>query len=94
MRLRVSILILVQLFKIMPNIKKITFVLLIFFSSETFLFSEVPYFIDFKYILNQSDAGKKAQVYLKDKLEKGIKNLQAQEKKLQEEEKTIIQQKK
>ena len=25
----------------------------------------VPYFLDFKYILNQSDAGKKAQKYLK-----------------------------
>ena len=56
--------------------------------------ADVPYYLDFKYILNKSDAGKKAQVFLKNKLEKGIKNIQAKEKKIQEEEKKIIQQKK
>ena len=56
--------------------------------------ADVPYYLDFKYILNKSDAGKKAQVFLKNKLEKGIKNIQTKEKKIQEEEKKIIQQKK
>ena len=53
-----------------------------------------PYFLDFKYILNQSEAGKKAQTFLKNKLDKGIKSLKDKEVKLQEEEKKIIQQKK
>ena len=56
--------------------------------------AEIPYFVDFKYILNESNAGKKAQDYLKSKLNNGIKKLKDQEKKLQEEEKKIIQQKK
>jgi len=58
------------------------------------LFAEVPHFLDFKYILNQSDAGKKAQTFLQNKLQKGIKNLQVKEKKILEEEKKLIQQKK
>tara|TARA_B100000963_G_C22470472_1_gene599887 strand:- start:130 stop:654 length:525 start_codon:yes stop_codon:yes gene_type:complete len=62
--------------------------------SLTNLSADTPYFIDFKFILNQSDAGKKAQTYLKNKLEKGFKNIQDKEKKIQEEEKKIIQQKK
>ena len=41
--------------------------------------AEIPYFVDFKYILNQSDAGKKAQDYLKSKLNNGIKKLKDQE---------------
>ena len=56
--------------------------------------AEIPYFVDFKYILNESNAGKKAQDYLKSKLNNGIKKLKDQEIKLQEEEKKIIQQKK
>ena len=58
------------------------------------LFAEVPHFLDFKYILNQSDAGKKAQTFLQNKLQKGIKDLQVKEKKILEEEKKLIQQKK
>ena len=61
---------------------------------QTNLYAEVPYFIDFKYILNQSDAGKKAQQSLKNKLDNGIKKIQAKEKSIQEEEKKIIAQKK
>lgn len=57
-------------------------------------FAEIPYFIDFKYILNKSDAGKKAQDYLKKKLDNGVKSLQTKEEKIIEEEKKIIQQKK
>ena len=61
---------------------------------QTNLSAEVPYYLDFKYILNQSEAGKKAQTYLKKKLDNGIKALQKKEKAIQEEERKIIQQKK
>ena len=54
----------------------------------------MPYYLDFKYILNQSDAGKKAQNQLKSKLDKGVKNIKDKEKSLQEEERKIIEQKK
>ena len=70
-------------------IKKITFLLLITFISSNLL-ADTPYYINFKFILNQSDAGKKAQNYLKKKLENGIKNLNTKEKKIQDEEKKII----
>ena len=56
--------------------------------------ADTPYFLDFKYILNESEAGKKAQTFLKNKLETGIKDLKNKEKKIQEEEKKIIAQKK
>ena len=56
--------------------------------------AEIPYFVDFKYILNESTAGKKAQNFLKNKLENGLKNLREKEKKIQEEEIKIIEQKK
>ena len=58
------------------------------------VFAEFPHFVDFKYILNQSDAGKKAQTFLKNKLEKGLKDLKNKEEKIQQEEKKIISQKK
>ena len=77
----------------MKNLKIIFF--LVFLSLlKTNAFAETPHFIDFKYILNQSDAGKKAQTFLKNKLEKGIKDIQTKEKAIQAEEKKIIQQKK
>lgn len=56
--------------------------------------AEVPYFVDFKKILNESDAGKKAQNTLKKKLENGIKNIKNKENQILEEEKKIIDQKK
>ena len=52
------------------------------------------YFIDFKFILNQSDAGKKANLQLKKQLDDGFKKLKEREKQLQTEEKEIIKQKK
>ena len=61
---------------------------------NTNLNADIPFFIDFKYVLNESTAGKKAQADLKSQLEKGIANLNKDEKKLQEEEKKLIQQKK
>ena len=61
---------------------------------QSILYADLPRYLDFKYILNESIAGKKAQNSLKTKLDNGIKNLKIKEKKLQEEEKKIIQQKK
>ena len=69
----------------------ILFFLLYFNSHAT---ADMPYYLDFQYILNESAAGKKAQNSLKTKLDKGFKNLKEKEKQLQEEEKNIIEQKK
>ena len=74
--------------------KKITFILIIFSIFQTNLSADVPYYLDFKYILNQSDAGKQAQNYLKNKLDNGVKALKKKEKAIQEEETKIIKQKK
>ena len=68
------------------------FIFFIFINSN--IKADVPYYVDFKYILNQSEAGKKAQKSLKDKLENGLKKLTAKEKTLLSEEKKIIEQKK
>ena len=51
------------------TLKKILTFFIIFFSSESLLHSEIPHYLDFKLILNESDAGKKAQTFLKNKLE-------------------------
>ena len=59
----------------MKIIKTLFFVLSVLFSTNN-LYADIPHFIDFKYILNESEAGKKAQTSLKNKLNKGIKNLQ------------------
>jgi len=77
----------------MKLIKIILTTLLLLFSFQTSLFAEVRY-VDFKYILNESKAGKEAQIYLKKELDNGIKNLKSKEKAIQDEEKKIIQQKK
>ncbi len=78
----------------MKTVKKIVIFLLIFFPIHSYLLAETPHYIDFKFILNESNAGKKAQLFLKNKLDKGVKNIQTKQKKLQEEENQIIQQKK
>ena len=75
-------------------IRKFLIVFIIFIGFSNNSNANVPYFLDFKYILNQSDAGKKAQSFLKNKLEKGINNLKDKEKKIQQEQKKIISQKK
>lgn len=77
----------------MKFIKNFTYVLL-FFTFTTTSFADSTYFVDFKFVLNESNAGKEAQKFLKNKLDKGIKSLQLKEKQIQEEEKKIIQQKK
>ena len=78
----------------MKLLKSILFIfaLSLFFQSN--LLSDIPHFVDFKHILNESDAGKKAQAFLKKKLNDGVKKIQKKEKNIQEEEKKIIQQKK
>ncbi len=78
----------------MNYLKKLTIFSIFFVSFQSNLLAEVPYFVDFKYILNQSNAGKQAQTLLKKKLDNGIKALKSKEKTIQEEEKKIIQQKK
>ena len=47
----------------MIKFKKISFILIFFFLGKGILFAEVPYFLDFKYILNKSDDEKKAQIF-------------------------------
>ena len=56
--------------------------------------AETPYYIDYNYVLNESVAGKKAQKDLKNQLEKGLSQVKIKEKKIQDEEKKIIHQKK
>jgi Skp family chaperone for outer membrane proteins len=78
----------------MNHLRKIIILLFIFSSATQVLFAELPYYLDFKYILNNSDAGKKAQSQLKSKLDSGLKSLSAREKTIQSDEKKIIEQKK
>ena len=75
-------------------IKKFIFIFILFFTSQNYVYASNVYFLDFKYILNQSEAGKKAQDFLKKKLEQGAKNIENKEKKILSEEKKIIEQKK
>ena len=78
----------------MKNYKKIFLSLILIFFIPNLLMADLPRYLDFKYVLNQSEAGKKAQAQLKKKLDNGIKDLTKQEKIIREEEKKIIQQKK
>ena len=47
----------------MKYFKKITFFWIILIIFQTNLTADVPSYLDFKYILNQSEAGKKAQIF-------------------------------
>lgn len=76
----------------MKYLNKIIIIFFLLFSTN--LKSGEPYFLDFKLILNQSTAGKKAQDFLQKKLKNGLDNLRKKEKEIQEEEKNIINQKK
>ena len=78
----------------MNYLKKILIIIFLVISSPQILIAETPYFLDFKFILNESIAGKKAQAFLKNKLEKGAKSINDKQKKLQEEENKLIQKKK
>ena len=74
--------------------KKILIIIFICFFSFNYSLADTPYFLDFKMILNESTAGKKAQTYLKNKLDKGFKDLNLKKDKILDEEKKIVQQKK
>tara|TARA_B100000963_G_C22483422_1_gene605763 strand:+ start:415 stop:936 length:522 start_codon:yes stop_codon:yes gene_type:complete len=76
--------------------KKLKFLIIFLFliSPHSSSIADIPHYLDFKYILNSSDAGKKAQDNLKNSLENGLKDLSKKEKKLVDEEKKIIGQKK
>ena len=78
----------------MKNFKKTFFSIILFILIPNNLLADLPRYLDFKYVLNESEAGKKAQTELKKKLDNGVKDLSKQEKIIQEEEKKIIQQKK
>ena len=78
----------------MKLFSKIFFFTIINFSILTNLMGDTPYYIDFKFVLNESVAGKKAQSDLKTELEKGLNKLSSTQKSLQEDEKKLIQQKK
>ena len=74
--------------------KKIIVLFLFVFLNNFSVKADTPHYLDFKFILNQSDAGKKTQSYLKKKLENGFKSINKKEKNILEEEKKLIQQKK
>ena len=74
--------------------KKLSIIIFLFFAFGNNIFAETPHYLDFKLILNQSDAGKKAQKFLKNKLENGLKDIKNKQKKILEDEKKLIQQKK
>ena len=69
--------------------KKLFVTLFLFLLIINQSYADIPHYLDFKFILNQSEAGKKAQDFLKNKLDKGIKSLKDKEKKIQEEEKRL-----
>ena len=74
--------------------KNIFFLLFFLICVQTKIHADLPRYLDFKYVLNNSEAGKKAQNTLKKKLDSGISSLKEKEKKIQEEEKKIISKKK
>ena len=51
----------------LKNLRRISFIFLTLFYLNTNVVAEIPYFVDFKFILNESTAGKKAQNFLKNK---------------------------
>ena len=78
----------------MKNYKKLFFSIILLLFLPNALMADLPKYLDFKFVLNESVAGKKAQAQLKKKLDNGVKDLSKKEKIIQEEEKKIIQQKK
>ena len=78
----------------MKLFKNLSIIVIFLLFTQNNLIADLPRYLDFKYILNQSEAGKKAQTYLKKSLNDGIKKIKDKEKSIQEEEKKIIKQKK
>ena len=73
--------------------KIILFCSLFFIFFEKNLLSNDVYFIDYSKVMNESNAGKKAQKYLKDLLISSNKKFNDTAKKLKDEENKIIGQK-
>ena len=73
--------------------KKIIFILIFAMFVQSSLKADIAHFLDFKLILNESTAGKKAQNSLKSKLSKGMENIKSKEKTLLEEEKKLFNKK-
>ena len=63
----------------------ILFFIIILFNST--VSANIPHYLDFKFILNQSDAGK-AQTFLKKRLDNGFKTINEKEKDFRRREKT------
>ena len=78
----------------MKLFRNLSIIVIFLLFTQNNLIADLPRYLDFKYILNQSEAGKKAQTYLKKSLNDGIKKIKDKEKSIQEEEKKIIKQKK
>ena len=74
--------------------KLVKLLILFTFINIANLNADTPYYIDFKYVLNESIARKKAQKEVTNQLEKGLNQVKTKEKKSQEDEKKIVQQKK
>ena len=74
----------------MNKLKKLILVVFIssFFNQN--ISAELPYYLDFKFILNESTAGKKAQIDLKKKLENGLKELRQKVINLQKNKKNLL----
>ena len=77
----------------MKNYIKFLFIFIFIILNQQILKAET-YYLDFKYIIDQSVAGKKTNQALKNELDQGVKKLKTKEQQLQKEEKEIIQQKK
>ena len=73
---------------------RILILILLFSSPQNISLSAEIYFIDLKKILNQSNAGKKAQEYLKNKLKDETKKFDKETALLKKEEADLISQKK
>lgn len=79
----------------MKNLNKsIIFTIIFVLTLSNIAHADLPRYLDFKLVLNESTAGSKAQNFLKKKYEDGVKKLNSLEKNIQQEEKKIIQQKK
>ena len=49
----------------MKNLIKQILIIFFLFNFNTSIIADIPHYLDFKYILNESEAGKKAQAALK-----------------------------
>jgi|TARA_B100001093_G_scaffold466702_1_gene485293 Skp family chaperone for outer membrane proteins len=74
--------------------KKIIFIAIIFILTFNISYADNVYFMDFSKVLNTSIAGKKAQVFLKNKFSKEQDKFKKIEKEILDEERSLISKKK